>query len=235
MQLFFNDTLTEGSKSLTFDKIESRHIVKVLRKKEGDVLDITNGNGLSFKAIIFDASEKHCSVNIESFEVKQKSHPYYLHIAIAPTKNLDRLEWFLEKATEIGIDEITLLLCDRSERKVIKPERLEKILIAAAKQSLHFHTPVLNPLTTFKDFISKTQTGEKLIALCENETKIPLKQAVKVKQNALILIGPEGDFSPQEIQAAKKSHFIPVSLGESRLRTETAGIVACHSVAFINE
>lgn len=235
MQLFFNHTLTKDSKLLTFDKIESRHIVKVLRKKEGDILNISNGKGLFFEAVIFEANEKHCSVNITKTIEKPKAHPYHLHIAIAPTKLNERFEWFLEKATEIGIDEITPLLCDHSERKVIKSERLEKILISASKQSLHFHSPKLNDMISFTDFISQGVDGLKLIAHCEDQDKILLKQLVKPNDKVTILIGPEGDFSLQEIKLAIKNAYKPVSLGNSRLRTETAGIVACHSVAFINE
>lgn len=235
MQLFFNHTLTKESKLLIFDKIESRHIIKVLRKKESDILQITNGKGLLFQASIFDANEKQCSVSILSVIEKPKSHPYYLHIAIAPTKLNERFEWFLEKATEIGIDEITPLLCEHSERKIIKTARFEKIIIAASKQSLHFHSPKLNELTSLSEFMTKEIGGSKLIAHCEDQDKILLKQVVKPNETITILIGPEGDFSLQEIKLALKNNYKPVSLGNSRLRTETAGIVACHSVAFINE
>lgn len=235
MQLFFNPTLTKDSKHLSFDKVESRHIIKVLRKKEGDILQITNGNGLLFVASIFDANEKHCSVNILSIIEKPKPHPYYLHIAIAPTKLNERFEWFLEKATEIGIDEITPILCEHSERKTIKVDRLEKIIIAASKQSLHFHHPKLNELLSFSDFMAQKTEGLKLIAHCEDQDKIQLKEVVKFAERITILIGPEGDFSLKEIKLALENTFKPVSLGNSRLRTETAGIVACHSVAFINE
>ncbi|MFK5890642.1 MAG: 16S rRNA (uracil(1498)-N(3))-methyltransferase [Flavobacteriaceae bacterium] len=235
MQLFYNKSLTVNDKLLTFDKVESRHIVKVLRKKEGVILNITNGRGLLFKGEIIDANEKHCTVSLIAIEKQEKEHPYKLHIAIAPTKLNDRFEWFLEKVTEIGIDQITPLLCDHSERKVIKPERLEKVIVTAAKQSLHFNFPVLNKLTSFKDFIYQENKALKLIAHCEEGVKVLLKNTVKPKQNICILIGPEGDFSSSEIKEALKNDFKPVSLGNSRLRTETAGVVACHSVAFINE
>jgi len=235
MQLFYNKSLTANDKLLTFDKIESRHIIKVLRKKEGSVLNITNGNGLLFKGEIIDANEKHCTVSLIAVEKQEKEHPYKLHIAIAPTKLNDRFEWFLEKTTEIGIDEITPLLCEHSERKVIKTARLEKVIITAAKQSLHYNFPKLNELTSFKDFINQENKALKLIAHCEEDVKVLLKNAVKPKQNVCILIGPEGDFSTSEIKDALKIGFKPVSLGNSRLRTETAGVVACHSIAFINE
>jgi 16S rRNA (uracil1498-N3)-methyltransferase len=236
MQLFYNKSLTAHDNLLTFDKIESRHIVKVLRKKEGAVLNITNGKGLLFKGEIIDANEKHCTVSLIAVEKQEKEHPYKLHIAIAPTKLNDRFEWFLEKATEIGIDDITPLLCEHSERKIIKNERLEKVIITAAKQSLHYNFPKLNALTSFKDFVKGDNKALKLIAHCEEEdVKILLKKVVKPKQDVCILIGPEGDFSSSEIKDALKIGFKPVSLGNSRLRTETAGVVACHSIAFINE
>ncbi len=234
MQLFYNALLNNNSKTLTFDKIESRHIVKVLRKKEGTILNITNGKGLLFCGKIYKAHEKHCSVNIIKIESKKRERNYTLHIAIAPTKNIERFEWFLEKVTEIGIDKITPILCEHSERKIIKPERLEKIIVSASKQSLHFRFPVLNKLTSFSDFISQNHTDLKLIAHCEDQEKILLKDIVKPKENLFILIGPEGDFSKHEIKIALQNNFKPVSLGKTRLRTETAGIVACHSIAFIN-
>lgn len=235
MQLFYNKSLTAEDKKLTFDKIESRHIVKVLRKKEGAILNITNGKGLLFKGEIYDASDKRCSVKIINITNPHKESPYHLHLAIAPTKLNDRFEWFLEKATEIGVDQITPLLCAHSERKVIKPERLEKVIISAAKQSLHYNFPILNNLTSFNDFIAQELKALKLIAHCEDQEKLLLKQVIKAKQDVCILIGPEGDFSPTEIKLALENNFKPVSLGNSRLRTETAGIVACHSIAFINE
>lgn len=235
MQLFYNNTLTIASKILTFNKIESRHIVKVLRKKEGAILNITNGKGLLFKGKIIEANEKHCKVSLISVKKQQKEHPYNLHIAIAPTKLNDRFEWFLEKATEIGVDQITPILCDHSERKVIKLERLQKVIIAAAKQSLHFNFPILNKLTSFKNFISQKNKDLKLIAHCEAQEKLSLKQAVNAKEDVCILIGPEGDFSSAEIEVAIQNNYKPVSLGKTRLRTETAGVVACHSLAFINE
>jgi len=235
MQLFYNNKLKEDSKFVTFDRIESRHIIKVLRKKEGTILNITNGNGLLFKGEIIETNEKHCTVNLIAVEKQEKEHPYNLHIAIAPTKLNDRFEWFLEKVTEIGIDQITPLLCKHSERKVIKTERLEKVIVTAAKQSLHFNFPKLNKLISLKEFLNKENKDLKLIAHCEDQEKVLLKNVVKPKQDICILIGPEGDFTNKEINLAIQNNYKPVSLGNSRLRTETAGIVACHSVALINE
>lgn len=235
MQLFYNPTINETNKEFTFDKIESKHIVKVLRKKEEDTIFITNGLGLLFTSKISIANEKKCLVKIIHVETKQKPWNYYLHIAIAPTKLNDRFEWFLEKATEIGIDEITPIICHHSERKVLKTDRMEKIIHAAAKQSLKFHYPKLNQPINFNEFIKQPFKGQLFIAHCEETNKKSLKNSLKPTENVTILIGPEGDFSSKEIVQSLEHSFIPVSLGESRLRTETAGIIATHSVAFINE
>lgn len=236
MQLFYNPNISETTKEVTFDKEESRHIVKVLRMKEGDTFKITNGMGSLFHAEILNANPKACLVKILSEEVQQPL-PYQLHLAVAPTKLNDRYEWFLEKATEIGITEITPIICDHSERKIIKPERYEKILQSAIKQSLKAFLPILNEASSFKDFINSVDTLEGLsfIAHCEETHKKSLKSVLIPNQKITILIGPEGDFSFEEIELAKQSGFIPVTLGESRLRTETAAVVACHSVAFVNE
>lgn len=234
MQLFYNTSISKNDTSFTFDKIESRHIIKVLRKKEGDLIKITNGNGLLFLATITLASDKHCTVKILDIEFKEKIRKYNIHIAIAPTKNNDRMEWFLEKCTEIGIDEITPLLCEHSERKVIKPERFEKIILTAAKQSLQFHLPKLNPFTKFSKFIKQEQVGLKCIAHCEKSAKEAFQETVVKNKEITILIGPEGDFSLNEIEQALQHSYIAVSLGQSRLRTETAGIVACHTAALMN-
>lgn len=236
MQLFYNPNVSENSKEITFDKEESRHIVKVLRLKEGDSFKITNGKGSFFSAEIVNANPKGCLVKIISEKVQQPL-PYQLHMAVAPTKLNDRYEWFLEKATEIGITEITPIICDHSERKTVKAERYEKILQSAMKQSLKAYLPILNEAVSFKDFINldKTSEGLKCVAHCEETDKQSLKSILLPNKKVTILIGPEGDFSSEEIELAKRTGFIPVTLGESRLRTETAAIVACHSVAFVNE
>lgn len=235
MQLFYNSNIQTNTKQFTFDKTESRHIVRVLRKKEGDTIFITNGLGNLFTSEIIIANDKKCLVQIVSFETIEKPWDYYLHIAIAPTKLNDRFEWFLEKATEIGIDEITPIICDHSERKVVKFERMEKIIHSAAKQSLKFHFPKLNEPISFKQFINESFEGNLFIAHCEETGKKSLKNELETSSKVTILIGPEGDFSKKEIKQSLEQHFIPVSLGNSRLRTETAGVVATHSVAFINE
>ncbi|MDN3723525.1 16S rRNA (uracil(1498)-N(3))-methyltransferase [Aequorivita sp. SDUM287046] len=236
MQLFYNPHLSEDTQEIKFDKEESRHIVTVLRMKEGQTLTITNGKGSFFSVEITNAHPKACLASKISTE-KQPPIPYQLHLAVAPTKLNDRYEWFLEKATEIGITEISPIICDHSERKIIKNDRYEKILQSAMKQSLKAYLPVLNEAVNFNEFIEsqKNSVTQKYIAHCEQMDKKTLKSILKPSQNLLILIGPEGDFSNEEIQLAIENGFAPVSLGETRLRTETAAIVACHSVAFINQ
>lgn len=234
MQLFYNPTINETQASFVFDKEESKHIIKVLRKKEGDTLHVTNGLGFLFTTEIAIASDSKCTVKIVSFE-KQEAPKFHLHLAVAPTKMNERYEWFLEKATEIGIQEITPIICDHSERKIIKTDRFQKILESAMKQSLNLYLPKLNEAVAFKDFIKTKKEGQLFIAHCEETDKKSLKNELKTAEDITILIGPEGDFSVKEIQQAIDNNFIPVSLGETRLRTETAAIVACHSVVFKNE
>jgi 16S rRNA (uracil1498-N3)-methyltransferase len=235
MQLFYNSEISTETKQITFDKIESKHIVRVLRKKENDVLKITNGKGFLFDAKITFASDKKCMATIIGVTEKTKPWDYYLHIAIAPTKNNDRIEWFLEKATEIGIDEITPIICANSERRIVKLDRFEKIILSAMKQSLKFTLPKLNEAIKFNDFINKEFEGTTCIAHCEEQNKNSFKTIVNPSEKVTILIGPEGDFSLEEIKKALDKKFIPVSLGESRLRTETAALVAVNIVSFVNE
>jgi 16S rRNA (uracil1498-N3)-methyltransferase len=234
MQLFYNPSITETATSFVFDKEESKHIIKVLRKKESDILHVTNGLGFLFVTQITVASDTKCTVTITSFE-KQAEPKFHLHLAVAPTKMNERYEWFLEKATEIGIQEITPIICEHSERKVIKTDRFQKILETAMKQSLHYYFPKLNEPIAFKDFIKQEHQVQKFIAHCSATDKKSLKKELKVNEDVIILIGPEGDFSVKEIELAIENNFIPVSLGATRLRTETAAIVACHSVVFKNE
>lgn len=235
MQLFYNQELSATSKQITFDKIESKHIVRVLRKKENDILKITNGKGYLFDAKISFASDKKCTADIISITKKNKPWNYYLHIAIAPTKNNDRIEWFLEKATEIGIDEITPLICSNSERRVVKIKRFEKIIQSAMKQSLKYTLPKINAPKKFDDFINQNLEGTICIAHCEKQEKKSLKSIVKPSEKVTILIGPEGDFSSKEIKKALFKNYIPLSLGNRRLRTETAALVAVSGVSFMNE
>lgn len=234
MQLFYNPDVNKTTESFSFDKEESKHIIKVLRKKDTDILFVTNGLGYLFKTEITLASDNKCTVKIIAVEKAEESK-YQLHLAVAPTKMNDRYEWFLEKATEIGIHEITPIICDRSERKVINQDRFEKIILTAMKQANVLFLPKLNEAITFKEFLKNKNGGLQLIAHCEETTKESLKSVLKSNVKVTLLIGPEGDFSEKEIALALESNFIPVSLGTTRLRTETAAIVACHSVAFLNE
>ena len=234
MQLFYNPDISIKTSQISFSKEESKHIVKVLRKSVGDILHITNGYGWLFTAEILSSDIKSCNAIITSKELQSK-RDYQLHLAVAPTKMNDRFEWFLEKATEIGIDTITPIICDHSERKIVKTGRFEKILQSAMKQSLNCYLPKLNEPTHFKDFIIQNFEGQRFIAHCEETDRKSLKNELKSKNDVTILIGPEGDFSVKEIEMAIQNKFIPVTLGETRLRTETAALVACHSVAFVNE
>ena len=235
MQLFYNQDINIGSKQISFSREESRHIVKVLRKSNGDTLNITDGKGTLFIAEIIQALDKKCVASIKRWEEKPKTWNYHLHIAIAPTKLNDRFEWFLEKATEIGIDEITPVFCDHSERRHLKVERMEKVIVSAMKQSLKFNKPVLNDPVKFKDLIQKQDWDLGLIAHCEDGIKQQLRTQFPFHQKIMILIGPEGDFSPSEIKLALENGLKPITLGESRLRTETAAIVACSSVSLLND
>lgn len=234
MQLFYNPDITEDTDQFSFQKDESRHIVKVLRKSIGDTLHITDGRGWLYHAEIILSSVNKCTAKVVS-KTHQSKRNYNLHLAVAPTKMNDRYEWFLEKATEIGIDEITPIICDHSERKFIKTERFERILQSAMKQSLSCYLPKLNPAISFKSFVNQDLNDGLFIAHCEETDRKSLKQQIQVNSNTTILIGPEGDFSTNEIEQGLQNNFIPVTLGKTRLRTETAAIVACHSVAFINE
>ena len=233
MQLFYNFNIKPEDKSFFFDKEESKHIVKVLRKKESDKIFITNGLGYLFESEIITASEKKCEVKITK-ETFQEPDKFYTHIAVAPTKMNDRLEWFLEKATEIGIHEITPIICDNSERKVYKIDRAEKIIQAAMKQSLQFYLPKINEPISYSQFVKQSFDGKKFIAHCEETERKAFQNEVKPNEKITILIGPEGDFSTKEIKLALENQFIPVTLGNTRLRTETAALVACHTIVVKN-
>lgn len=234
MQLFYNPNIDQHVTTFSFDREESKHIIKVLRKKDNDTLYVTNGIGYLFTTQIILASENKCTVQLISFEEFKKPQAS-LHLAVAPTKMNERYEWFLEKATEIGVSEITPIIGDHSERKTINHERFSKIILAAMKQSNQYFLPKLNEAVSFKTFIEKILPGQKYIAYCEEGNKQPLKEKIITNTDMTILIGPEGDFSLSEISHALKNGFSPVSLGNTRLRTETAAIVACHTFAFINE
>jgi len=233
MHLFYTPDLLTDTYRLSEE--ESKHCVRVLRLTEGEKLFLVDGKGLFCEAVIISANPKACILNVTNRKSNYAKRDYQLTIGVAPTKNIDRYEWFLEKATEIGIDIIIPLLSRYSERKEIKPERLEKVMVSAMKQSIKAYLPILNPMQTFKKTISNPFSGQKFIAHCYEGEKPLLRDVVEKGNDVLILIGPEGDFSTEEVELAISEGFIPVSLGTSRLRTETAALAACHTVNLINQ
>ena len=214
---------------------EAGHCLRVLRLTVGDEVMLTDGKGSFYKAVISAATNKRCQLKVIEELPQEKGWTGWLHLAMAPTKNMDRTEWFAEKATEIGFDELTFLNSRYSERKVIKTERIEKILVSAVKQSLKASKPVLNEMMDFNKFISQEFHGQKFICHCNEGEKKLLKDVGIPGEDAVILIGPEGDFSPEEVAKAMACGFIPVSLGKSRLRTETAALVAVHTLNLFNQ
>lgn len=233
MQLFYTPNLTNELYDLSEE--ESKHCSQVLRLKTGDIIHCTDGEGRIFESEIIETNKKRTVINckrlIRSFE-KNKSP---LHIAIAPVKNSDRFEWFLEKAVEIGIDEITPVICEHSERKTVNLERSSKIIISAMKQSLKAWLPKINPPVKFNDFVNFSKSDSKFIAYCELDDIALLKDVCNKNNAAVVLIGPEGDFSKNEFEYAVNKGFTPVSLGKSRLRTETAGVFVCSIFNMINQ
>ncbi|HRX30515.1 MAG TPA: 16S rRNA (uracil(1498)-N(3))-methyltransferase [Tenuifilaceae bacterium] len=232
MQIFYAPNITGNKYTLTEE--ESKHCIKVLRMSVGAEITLIDGKGNLYTATISNPNSKSCEVEVTNVQAEYGKRDFYLHIAIAPTKNIERFEWFLEKATEIGIDEITPILCERSERKSIKNDRLEKIIISAVKQSIKAYVPKLNEMVPLKQFLTKSFNGQKFIAHCNSWDLPPLKDQVKPNSKITILIGPEGDFSPDEVELSIQNDFSEISLGTSRLRTETAGVVACHTVNLKN-
>lgn len=233
MHLFYAADAVEGTIGLNAE--ESWHCAKVLRLKPGDTIMLTDGRGALFAGILIEVNPKSSIVSLTLQKEQPPEKKWNLHLAVAPTKNTERFEWFLEKATEIGICHVTPLICAHSERSALKPERLEKIMISAMKQSQNLWLPVLNPVTGFHDFLEAPAPPQRFIAYCGQEAKKPLFKEYRPLQDVIIMIGPEGDFSPDEVKAATMKGYVPVSLGESRLRTETAGVVATHIINLINE
>ncbi len=233
MHLFYTPNIIGDAYML--DEEESKHCIRVLRLKLGDQVNLIDGVGGFYLAEIISDHPKKTTLKILSIQKEYAKRDHHLHIAIAPTKNIDRFEWFLEKATEIGIDEITPIICERSERKEVKFERSNKIITSAVKQSLKAYHPILNHQISFKDFIVKASADVKYIAHCEVGEKKSIASAFIPKQKYLILIGPEGDFSPIEIDNALQNGFVPITLGQSRLRTETAALKACFEINYLNQ
>ena len=233
MHLFYIPGVSGNS--IQLDETESKHAIRVLRLEKGEKVNVVDGKGGFYLAEIADANPKKCLLQVLDTKIEFGKRDFYLHIAIAPTKNNDRFEWFLEKVTEIGIDEITPLITEHSERKTVNTERFEKILVSAVKQSVKAYLPKLNQPVTFKELVKNAAEEKKFIAYVDENHRDHLKNRVQNNDNVLILIGPEGDFSKTEIELALKNGFVPVSLGASRLRTETAGVVACHIVNLAND
>lgn len=234
MHVFYTPDIQESSVYILNEE-ESRHCSKVLRLNIGDKVFLVDGHGGLYEAEIASETKKHVSLSILQVTKNYQKRNYHIHIAVAPTKNIDRVEWFLEKATEMGIDEITPIICERSERKIIKEERLEKVITSAVKQSLQAYHPVLNSAINFDKFLKQDLRAVKMIAHCiDDEQRVFMNSVAKPGDKYLILIGPEGDFSPQEIQSALDAGFTPITLGNTRLRTETAALAACFELNYIN-
>lgn len=228
MHLFYQSDLT--SDTILLSEEESKHAIRVLRLEMNAQVELVDGKGTRALAEVRDDHPKRCALEIISRRTEETGRNFHLHLAIAPTKNMERIEWFLEKATEIGVDEITLLDCEHSERTTVKNERLEKVAVSAMKQSQQSWLPVIHEMQKFDAFIRNAKADVRLIAHCEDGEKNPLTKAIVSGKNILVLIGPEGDFSGEEIDTAIKAGFTPVSLGETRLRTETAALYAVTAV-----
>ncbi len=233
MHLFYTPDIK--GEEYTLNEEESKHCLRVLRLEVGDTIYLVDGRGGFYTAQIARATAKLCTVKVVVQQQNYGKRNYRLHIAMAPTKSIDRYEWFLEKATEMGIDEITPLECEHSERRTVKQDRQEKVVESAMKQSLKAYHPIVNELQPFNRFVQTVQAGKKFIAHCNEGSKPILKSLIQAGDDVLVLIGPEGDFFPQEVGLAKQHGFVEVSLGESRLRTETAGLVACCTVWLANQ
>ncbi|MBM3452058.1 MAG: 16S rRNA (uracil(1498)-N(3))-methyltransferase [Bacteroidetes bacterium] len=225
MHRFYTPELTIDFSNLTLSEQESKHAVQVMRLQNDQQIELFNGKGLSAIATVIDNHPKRCSVRIDQKSEHPEEKP--IHIAIAPTKNMERLEWFIEKATEIGITKISFIICQNSERREVKTERLEKILISAVKQSGRYFLPIVIGPIKWKDFLKQYPTG--LIAHCREGEKMKIETSF---QNKVIVIGPEGDFTVEEIELALTTGYVSITLGENRLRTETAALVACIQAKF---
>jgi 16S rRNA (uracil1498-N3)-methyltransferase len=233
MQIFYAPEITGDSYIL--NEIESKHIIRVLRMTKGDIVRLIDGKGNLYEAVISQPDSKKCIIEITGIQKDFEKRNFKLHIAISPLKNQERFEWFVEKSVEIGVDEITPLICKNTEKTGIKTERINKIIISAMKQSLKANKTILNSPCFFNDFIRIDYKETCMIAHCNTLfIRNNISEVYSRNENALVLIGPEGDFSEQEITAATDKGFNAIHLGQSRLRTETAGIIACHSIHFIN-
>lgn len=245
MELFYSKDISDGGRVLDAD--ESSHCVRVLRHRRGDTIHVVDGHGLLYRCTIVDDDPRGVLFDVDEWVENYGTHDYWLRMAVCPPKNIDRFEWFAEKATEIGVDVITPLFGDYSERRIFKPERIERLLVAAAKQSHKGAIPQLDEALTVTEFLQQDHDGLKLICYCDEATgKIDIKEALSAagfadarqkagadrasKPKVTIMIGPEGDFSRAEVALALERGWQPVSLGDSRLRIETAAIVAAAAV-----
>jgi len=233
VHLFYTPDLTTDIYLLSEE--ESKHCTRVLRLQQGDTVYLVDGMGGMYTAIIQDANTKKCQLQVIDKQHEYGKLPYSTHIAVAPTKNMDRMEWFIEKAVEIGVTEITFLLCEHSERRNLKLDRLEKIAVSAMKQSQKGYLPLLHELTPYLHFVKKSNPDFTYIAHLEEDASHSIKDYYKFGQPHCIMIGPEGDFSSAEIATAYKAGIKPVTLGKSRLRTETAALVACHTLHVLHD
>ena len=234
MHLFYTPDVDASHPMYFLSEEESKHCVRVLRLQAGDDVQLIDGRGGLYSAILHEAHPKRSILKITGVQTEFGKRNHHLHIAIAPTKNIERFEWFLEKATEIGIDEITPIICQRSERKEVKTDRSAKIITAAIKQSLKAYHPILNPPIAFNKFIQQQFNAQKFIAHCIEDNKSSLTAEVEKAGSYVILIGPEGDFTPAEIDLALQNEYKAITLGDSRLRTETAALAACFEINFLN-
>lgn len=234
MQLFFIPEYS-GENIITLDKEESSHISKVLRIKEGEEIFLTDGKGNLFTCVILESTPKRCNVKIVKTEENYQKRSFKIHLAIAPTKNINRIEWLLEKAVEMGIDEITPIVTEHSERRNINFERLDKIVVSAMKQSLKCFKPQLNELTDFSSLINNLKEEKKYLCCCSDEEKIFIKDDYSKDKDVILFIGPEGDFSDKEIAQAKNAGCKLITLGQQRLRTETAALYAISNIHFLNQ
>ena len=234
MQIFYAPGIVGDSYVL--DEKESKHCIRVLRMTKGTPVRLIDGKGKLYEGHIDDPDSKRCQISISEIKAEYEKRNYRLHIAISTLKNPERFEWFIEKSVEIGVDEITPLICKNTEKQTVKKERINNIIISAMKQSVKAYKPVFNDPLLFSDFISQTGKGIKMIAHCSSLTdRKKISEVYKKNENAVVMIGPEGDFCEEEISSAISNSFIPVHLGSGRLRTETAGVAACHSIYFINQ
>ncbi|PWJ38609.1 16S rRNA (uracil(1498)-N(3))-methyltransferase [Sediminitomix flava] len=234
MRIFYEPSLSPEQTTIHLNQDDSKHAIKVLRLKNGDEVLLTDGKGYFYESVISDSNPKKCLLEIVKVEKQEKNQSYSVHIAIAPTKNMDRIEYFVEKAAEFGIDQITFFTSKNSERKVLKVDRIERILVSAIKQSKKAYLPIISELQPFEACLKNIQESERFIAYVPENPEHHFFKELPKSTESIIFVGPEGGFTPEEIELAKSYNVKPVSLGNSRLRTETAGIASCQIIHLKN-